>query len=628
MVLTSIGLLQIVVGSFQVRQAMKAGELALEGGDISVAEEALQKAHRGLDVMQKGFPYLSYLKAVPWMGDQLVAGESATLAAQETVEVLLSGLEVGKDIFQAVAGADSVLGGASGEVEARSYGSLNDEEKRALLWSLASALPELREMQVRLRLAQSDLDRLDKYRVSPAVAQAILPLKELIPELLTGIEVLVPFSAIAPQFAGLHEEQQFLILFLNNTELRPAGGFIGVYGLMVTEDGDIKHLTTDDSYNIDRFVEGTDYHVNPPPPLVSWLGQPHWYFRDATWSPDFAQASRDAVQLMRQEIAYGGQPVPEIHGVFGITPTFISRLLDLVGPVTVEDQTFTSENIAETLEYQVEIAYAEEGIHVSQRKEIVSLLTDEVIERILDFPPSSWSDLFHVLHAGFAEKEIALMSFDDKTQAALEDTNWSGVINPAGADDVLMVVDANLAALKTDPVVDRQVEYKIEPHGSGYRATTSITYAHHGSFDWKTTRYRTYTRVYAPLGSKLVTSSGTMKNDKVNDPSGSPGQVIVADELGMTSFGAFIAIEPGETKTLSFTYDLPSTVISAIKRGTYRFLAIKQMGAGDNLLTLDLNFDTTVASAYPPEVPEEFNNDSYRLTTRLVTDQLMTVRLR
>lgn len=626
--LTLIGAGLLLDGALRVKAAMSEGQTAVETADFPAATTALNAALAGLREMKAGFPFLSYLKVVPWAGEQLAGAEAIVDASIETVEVIVTGVQVAEDVLATASGAGDLVVGADGSTEARPYSDLSDEDKRLLLTGLAASLPELREMQVRLRLAQADLDRLDNYRLTPALQNAIEPLRELVPDLLTSVDVLVPFAAIAPEFGGIGTEKQFLVLFLNDTELRPGGGFIGVYGLMVIRDGQIESMVTGDSYSIDAFVQGKPgYHVNPPPPLVSYLSQPVWFFRDASWSPDFSQTAKDAAQLMRQEIAFGGQPVPEIHGVVGLTPTFIARLLAFVGPITVEGQTFTSENIAELLEYQVEKGFELNGIPLEQRKEIVSTLTDELVDRLLALSPSSWPGLFRILHVGFDEKEFALMSFDDKTQAALEDNGWAGVLNAAAADDVLMTVDANMAALKTDPVVDRTVTYSIVKHGSGYRATANIKYDHHGGFDWKTTRYRTYTRIFVPAGSTLVSSSGSLKDDKTRNPGLAPGQVTVENEFGMTSFGAFIAIEPGQTGTLSFTYDLPVRVNNAIDRGTYRLLALKQLGAGDNLLTLNLDFDTTVTSATPAEEAENFGDSQYQVTTSLNTDKLFTVRL-
>lgn len=625
--LTLIGVGFLVDGGLRAKHALRQAEAAGTAADFSAAQIALSEVIAGIQEMQSAFPWLRFLNHVPWLGQQLVGTQAALETSLETLTIVFDGLAVAQDVLATATGADEIVTGADGSGEVRPYAELSDEEKRLLLTGLASSLPELRDMQVRLRLAQADLERLQEYDLTPALENALAPLHKLIPDLLTSIDVLVPFAAIAPQYGGLNADKQFLVLFLNNMELRPGGGFIGVYGLMVMRDGQIANMVTGDSYSIDAFVQGhDDYHVNPPPPLVSYLTQPVWYFRDAAWSPDFEHTARDAVQLMRQEVAYGGQPVPEIHGVVGITPTFIARLLDFTGPITVEGQTFTSTNVGDLLEYQVEQGFNDQGIPLEQRKEIVSTLTEEMVDKLLAMPPSSWPSLFRTLHAGFDEKEFALMSYDDKTQAALTDNGWAGVLNPAGSDDIFMLVDANLAALKTDPVVEREIDYSLKKVGSHYQATATITYQHEGSFNWKTTRYRTYARVYAPLGSRLVASQGSLKDDKTRNPGLAAGTVDVADEFGMTSFGAFIAIEPGQTGTLSFTYDLPETVTAAIQRGTYRLLALKQLGAGDNLLTLNLDFGTTLASATPAEEPDAFGDDNYHIATDLSADTLFTVR--
>ncbi len=77
---------------------------------------------------------------------------------------------------------------------------------------------------------------------------------------------------------------------------------------------------------------------------------------------------------------------------------------------------------------------------------------------------------------------------------------------------------------------------------------TEITYQNNADFTWKSTRLRTYTRVYVPLGSELISSAGAMENDKIKDPQLQAGQVEAATEFGKTFFGAFISIEPHETR--------------------------------------------------------------------------------
>jgi hypothetical protein len=625
----SLGAWNLIRGGLALRQAKDDAEAALEAGDLDGGKAALDDLYTALLQTRSGLRHFAFLSTAPFIGDQ-VKGTLATLdAAVETTEVLRTGLSIFLEALDTIHGAGGAVAEAGGGHVDVSYSSLNEEEKYLLLKSLAGSLPELRKMQVKLRLAERDLARLKNLDLLPQIKEAIAPFEEKLPELMEAVDIVVPFAAISPEFAGLGEEKQFLLLFLNNDEIRPGGGFIGVYGLMLVKNGDMVSLVTDDSYNIDAYVrDSEEYFVTPPRALRKYL-VPEWYFRDSAWSPDFSQTARDATQLFRQEIGWSGQPVPEIHGVVGITPTFIARLLGFVGPVTVDGQTFTSENIAEQLEYQVEQQYAIDGIPNQQRKEIVSQVTDVMVDRLMDMSPSMWPDFFKILHAGFAEKEFGLMSYDDRTQAVLEDSGWAGVVNPAASDDLVMVVDANMGALKTDPEVKRHITYSIKPYGKGFRATTSIEYKNTATKnDWRTTRYRTFTRVYAPLGSTFVSSTGSLDNDRTKNPTMKEDTVAVVDELGMTSFGAFTAVELQETRTLSFTYDLPANVVAAIKRGDYSLQTFKQVGALDNLLTLDLDFGNTVTGAEPPEEKKYWGDDIYHQDSVLDTDKAFRIRTR
>jgi hypothetical protein len=633
------GSIRLLKDGLALRSAGEEAKAALEGGDVETAHVALGHVVTDIHAVRGDLDYFVFMKNIPWVGDQFRGAEATFDAAGEAADALYSGLTVFLDALSAVDGASELIGAPSDTGEASSFNALTEEEKYLLLHSLATALPELRRMQVNLRLAQLDLDRLDSLHLAPAFAKAVLPLQQKLPELIDAVDIVVPFAAIAPEFAGLGHDRQFLMLFMNNHELRPGGGFIGNYGLLVMKNGDIKSLVTDDSYAVDAYVEGrSDYFVAPPDPLRRRLIS-EWYFRDSNWSPDFSKTSEDATQLIRQEFAFGHQAIPEVHGVIGITTDFLSRVIGFVGPITVDGETFTADNVTDRLEYIVEQQFdcanaplAERDtcvdVPVDERKEIIKHMSEAMMERLKSMSPGEWPGFFRMLHTAFTEKELVLMSFDEKTEAALEDAGWAGVLNPAGSDDVLMTVDANMGAYKTDRVVDRHVTYTVKPNGTGYRATASIKYTNTATKkDYRTKEYRTYTRVYAPLGSKLVSSSGSVAADPQYNPNKWPDTVSVVDDLGMTSFGAYTYVGLGKTTTLSFTYDLPETVVDAIKRGDYELQVFKQIGARDNLLTLDEDFGKAVRDAVPAEEAVNWGDRKYHVDTVLDTDKAFRVRL-
>lgn len=586
-------------------------------GDFAAADNALAQAEAAIGDAQRGLTLVTFLRIVPWIGTQ-ITGLGYTLdAGSATISALREAVGIVRVVEDVTREAQQLVGITDSDVP---YHELSTSARTAMLDALHDAYPDFLQMQVKLGLAADDLARLANLNVSAALEGAVAPFAELLKPLQEGVDLLTPFAAVVPQLAGLGQDRQFLLLFANDTELRPGGGFIGVYGLAVTRDGEIVHLETNDVYSLDDSVPA-DYAVTPPAPLSRYLGSTRWNFRDANWSPDFSTSAQTAVTLMRQEYSASGQPVPDVHGVLMFTPSFISRLLTLIGPVTIEDQTFTPENIADTLEYQVEYGYVGDGIPAHQRKDIVARMTDVVVDRLIALPSSSWPQLFTVLTEGFAAKELALWSPEETAQATYVDAGWAGEVGLKSADDVLMVVDANLGALKTDTSVDRTIAYTVTPDGASYVAKVDITYDHHGSFNWKTTRYRTYTRVYAPLGSTLIASSGTLDNDRLLNPSGAAGEVTTADELGMTSFGAFTSVEPGTTGTLSFTYRLPESVAEAVASGSYELRVLKQLGAAAHDLTLDLTFPSEVTFAIPGEEGQYWRDNSYNVTTTLDTDK-------
>ena len=224
-----------------------------------------------------------------------------------------------------------------------------------------------------------------------------------------------------------------------------------------------------------------------------------------------------------------------------------------------------------------------------------------------------------------AEKHILVWSKNQELQTLINREGWGGeVISSAG--DYLSVIDANLAGLKTDGVMDKKISYSFSPDALGnLRAKVSITYKNNGTFTWKTTRYRTYTRIYVPTGSTLIRGSGMLENDKLSNPLGRPGKIDVGEEFGKTYFGAFISVEPGKEGTLSFEYTLPEKIKNQISQGLYNLLVQKQSGTIGLPLTLNLDFGKNIKQASPPEEAKEWGNGVYKLQTDLRVDRALEI---
>lgn len=414
--------------------------------------------------------------------------------------------------------------------------------------------------------------------------------KAVEPNLLATLNQIKEAAGFLPRILGYERPQSYLVLFLNNDEIRPGGGFIGSYALVRMDRGKITEFVTGASEKLDSNAPD-NFKVPAPEPLVAYLKSSawyysrgaNWYFRNSNWSPDFPTSAQKSLWFYEQE---GGPGRGAIDGVIGITPTLVEELLRVVGPVTVEGKEFTAQNFTEKLEYHVEVGYKEEGKEPAERKAILADLGRELIGKLEKIKFSRWRDLWSLFLRLSAERQVMIWSQDQELQKWFWERDWAGEVkNPAG--DYALVVDSNMASLKTDPTVKKSVRYELRPEDGRLRAKVTATYEHKGWFDWRTTRFRTYTRLYAPAGSQLIASNGFIKDKK-------PAKAEESQELGKTVWGGFISIEPKETKTLVWEYYLPEKINQDLKKGLYTLFVQKQLGSLNVGLTTDLNFDKKV----------------------------------
>lgn len=418
-----------------------------------------------------------------------------------------------------------------------------------------------------------------------------------------------------PEFLGFNGAHTYLVLFLNNTELRPAGGFIGSYAVVRVENGhtDIKMISGTET--LDLAADKTKL-PSPPKPLSDYLGVDRWYFRDSNWSPDFSVSAAQALDFYARE---NGALAAEIDGVVGITTDVLEDLLRLSGPVSVQGITFTPENVIEKLEYEVEYGYQQRGISVGERKQIMNELMQTIIQRLGGSVVTRFKDYVDLVYRLADERHVMMYSPNAELQNKITALDWDATMVTSSLD-YWWWVDANLTALKTDHALQRTARYEITPRPDG-RLVASVTmeYRHTGVFDWRTTRYRSYTRVFVPTGSELISVSGNAKNKNTSVEQGS--------ELGRTWFGTFIQIEPGDTRRLTFSYLLPREVTEAVKAGRYSLSIQKQAGTTAHGLTLHLDFGKNITGAQPGEDQKNWGNTVYDYVTDLRLDRTFTIGL-
>ncbi len=363
------------------------------------------------------------------------------------------------------------------------------------------------------------------------------------------------------------EEKKFLVLFQNNMELRPGGGFIGSFGILKVKDGAVTEFASHDVINFDGRIPDT---VPAPYPLPETLGVKSLKLRDSNVSPDWAVNAKAA-----EDFYHMGEGKEEFDGVIGITTNVLSSFLSITGPVAVPG--YPGEYDAETgvldLEYQVEQAFYKQGISRGDRKAVMHELGNIILAKVKELSIPKKYELFKVALDDLHKKDIQIVFKDEEMQSVVKAAGWSGELDQEWKRDYLLLVDSNFNALKSDYRMRRSVDYTIDLRGNERKAKAVVTYEHTAKEkDYMTRDYQSFSRLYVPEGSWLEKVTGNAK------------PAVFGSELGKKYFGAIIQVPLGTTKQVIWEYRLPET----LSQEDYIFKMEKQAGVNDMPVTVTI----------------------------------------
>ncbi len=366
-------------------------------------------------------------------------------------------------------------------------------------------------------------------------------------------------------------ERRYMLMLQNNMELRPGGGFLGQYAVVKVKNGEMTDLFIEDANLLDQRITAK---ITPPYPFTKMMQIKKWKFRDSNFSADFPTNVEKAKYFYRLS---GGNS--NFDGVIAVNSSVLNRALEITGPIDLGGYgTYRSEDAVLKLEEYVEKRYLlDETLDTQNRKAVMKKLAPAVAQKLLS--PENLKKTADLALAELQNKDIMISFEDAEVQKMIEDVEWGGIVDTTWDGDYLMLVDANLGALKSDYFMKRDISYNVDLTLEKPTATLEYTYTHTATYgDWRTSDYHSYLRMYVPKGSNLV------DRKMVSYPN-------IQEEFGKTYFG-FIAhtLINRQTKAV-ITYELPDFV-----KDDYKLYIQKQSGVGDipvkvHVKTMDGEFD-------------------------------------
>ncbi|MCD4670981.1 MAG: DUF4012 domain-containing protein [Actinomycetia bacterium] len=502
--------------------------------------------------------------------------------------------------------------------------------------ALEQAQPHLGEARAAVQRAQEVRAQLTVESLPGRLQEPLGKLDAVLPWLDDGLAV----AQVAPDLLGMREARTYLLLALNEDELRPGGGFITGVGEVRLQAGHIVTMTFRDSYAADDFSLP---YPDPPEPLRRFMGLDLWVFRDSNWSPDFPTSARQALDLYRP-----GYPV-EVAGVAAVDQTALRALLNALGPITVRGETVTGDSVQAFI-YE---AWTPEEERVTldwlrQRKDFMGELATAILGQVESAPDEiDWLVLGQAVLQLFESRHLQFtLLIDSPATAVLAERGWDGSLATTEGD-FLAVIEANVGYNKASCKIERAFAYEVDLSQQPLQSQLTLTYTHtsqvdipcvaEARYDFQYEKmmdrcYWAYLRLYLPEGARLVKASrhlipaAAMWDGRPWD-----GEPLLGEpERDHAVVEQAFLLPMASQVALHFVYELPAGILQEEAGGVFHYHLDLQKQAGLDAVPVDISLrlpsNAVVLDLWPQPTSQQGRRLWYQLD--LKEDSSLSVRYR
>ncbi len=565
---------------------------AMKNQNIALTSDQLVKIKTDLTQTQKDLHLMFYLKFVPiasWYYNDADHLTNAGVHGLNAATILVDSIKPYADVL-GLKGQGSFVGGTA------------QQRIETAVKTIGKITPRIDDIARELEVVKGEIDKVNpghypSLLFGKKISGAIADLRNLTDQSVTLISGAKPLIKILPQILGEPDEKKYLVLFQNDKELRPTGGFITAYSVFRLNSGVVHVDVSSDIYALDATVPNKPV---APSPILKYLPKvPQLNLRDNNLSPDF-KVSMDSFSKMYKTA--GGYE--KVNGIIAVDTHALVSAMDILGDVSAGGTTFTTKidprcNCPQVI-YQLEVI-ADQPVQGTRtdRKGIIGELMYAIMNKAFSSSPKLyWGPLFQAMITEMNEKHILFYMDDKNAQAGFEGLNAAGrIISFDG--DYFTINEANFGGAKSNMFVSEAVtqDYSVQSDGTIVKTVTVDYKNPYPPSDCNLERgnlclnavLRDWFRIYVPKGSELVSSHG------------SEVKMTSYEELGKTVFEGFLTIRPQGVAKLTVSYKLPFKLADS---STLPLLVQKQPGtdkpaykitaSGKTLAEFNLSADKTL----------------------------------
>lgn len=589
-------LYRVYARAIEVRASVEELKTAYDEQSLPRIKEELEDTRTSTRRLRAEYKKVLFMKYIPYFGGYISDGEHGLNAA-------LHGLDAADIVVATIEPYSDIIGFAGEGTENAESGQETAQDRLDFVIStIPEVIPKTDILVEKMKLIRGEISQIDAQKYPEEVAgKPVRSRVERAVETADTAAALVekgqPLLEAAPFLLGADSERTYLVLFQNDKELRPTGGFITAYSIASVDEGKFEPVSSNDIYNLDSRYTPT---VSAPQPLIDYLKGPYvlsprYRLRDMNWSPDFRDSMEfflaEAEGPLSAELGAGG--LENIDGIIAVDTELLVRILDVIGPIGVSGYGEFSTNIVPECNcpqviYELESFADIEGPIVwsenepgkivyappnyDNRKEIIGPLMNSILANTLGQPKDNLPPLFNAIFSSLLEKHVLFYMVDEEKQEAVESFGIAGRIKDYQGD-YLHISDANLGGRKSNLYATQEVRQQIDIGRDGtVTKTVEITYKNPEKHDgWLNSVLPNWVRIYVPEGSELIDFQGVENKEEPYD------------ELGKTVYAGYFELRPLGVSKVSLVYKLPFKVDDE-----YKMMIQKQPGKNMPLYTIEM----------------------------------------
>lgn len=570
--------------------------IAVKSQDLDKTKISLAATRKELEVLRSQYQKLNSVKAIPFIGAYISDGDHGINAA-------FAGLDAGDRAIEALEPNADLLGLKG---KSKFVSGTADDRIQTAVKTMTALIPKINQMAISIDTLRKEVDAIDPNRypekLGDTVIRAnIISAKSAIDEAANLFVNAQPLLTSLPSMLGEPTEKRYLVIFQNDKELRPTGGFITAYAQFRFVRGKAILEKADDIYALDATLKKK--FPAPEEILRYHVGVYNLNLRDSNLSPDFKVSMQKFEEMYAQTSGEKG-----IDGIFAVDTHVLVEALRILGPLYVSGREFSAvidkRCDCPKAVYELE-DYSSRPVNYvrTDRKDIIGVLLHAILQQALGVSPSKyWGSLFQMLIAEINQKHFVAYLHDEKAQKGVESFNLGARImtkdttsavlkySEGNGWDYLHINNANMSGGKANMFVSEKVTKDTTVNADG-TTKTKLTVDYKNPYpgsDCNLERgglclnapLRNWVRVYVPAGSKLIESKGTQspKDGKVES-------MKTSESLGKTMFEGFLIVNPLGAAKLEVTYTSPVKSTD----GKYRLLIQKQPGTDKQEWLMKLN---------------------------------------